>query len=253
MRSSSRRRFAWALAAALGALAEIAQAAPATPELTRLLAASDPFAAAPAEMRVTLRFSTATSGAQVPIELWRRGDELALVRFLAPKDRGKFVVRREGAFFFLAPGARHPVRLAPMLAPAGGAALDELLRVRPSRDYEIAGTSEEAGLVTFDLVAKPGAPGADKVRWVVNRARRLPVRAEFRRADDRVERLVEFKAWKPNARLTPERIVAKEVARGGVPLEVEFLAFETRPVPEALFDLSDGAARAALPPPAAGR
>jgi hypothetical protein len=219
-------------------------------ELARLLAASDPFAAAPSELRAELVFSATGSDARVPIELWRKGDELALVRFLAPKDRGKFVVRRDRAFYFLSPGARAPVKLAPALAPAGGAALDDLLAVRPSRDYAIESAATTGGLVTFDLVAKPGAAGAPRLRWVVDRAARRPVRAEFRSADGTVERLVEFKAWNAARRLEPAAIVAKDLARGGRPLEVEFVALEAREIPAALFDLTDGSARAALPPPA---
>jgi hypothetical protein len=226
-----------------------AEASGTAPELARLLAASDPFAAAPAELRALLVFSTPTRSARVPLELWRRGDELALVRFLGEKDRGKYVLRRGGSFYLLAPGAARPVKLAPALAPAGGAALGALLAVRPSRDYEIEATREEAGLVTYDLVARPGTTGAPRVRWVVDRERRVPVRAEFRNAEDRVERLVEFKRWSDAERLVPGAIVAKEIARGGLPLEIEFLALEPREAPESLFDLEDGAARAALPLP----
>jgi hypothetical protein len=236
---------------ALAALATAAGAADAA--LERLLAASDPFAAAPREMRVALVFSVGGSDARVPIELWRKGDALALVRFLAPRDAGKFVVRRDGAFYFLSPGAKSPVKLAPALAPAGGAALDDLLAVRPSRDYAIAATEAAGDLVTFDLVARESAAAVPRVRWVVDRRDRRPVRAEFRDRDDRVVRLVEFKAWHPARRLEPAAIVAKDVARGGRPLDVEFVAVEARDVPDALFDLSDGAARAALPPPAAAR
>jgi hypothetical protein len=236
----------WLVALAAGATA----AGAADAALERLLAASDPFAAAPREMRVALVFSVGDSDARVPIELWRKGDALALVRFLAPRDLGKFVVRRDGAFYFLSPGAKSPVKLAPALAPAGGAALDDLLAVRPSRDYAIAATETTGELVTFDLVARQSAAAVPRVRWVVDRRDRRPVRAEFRDGADRVVRLVEFKAWHPARRLEPAAIVAKDVARGGRPLDVEFVAVEARDVPDALFDLSDGAARAGLPPPA---
>ena len=217
----------------------------------RLLAATDLFASAPAEVRLELVFRAGATGAKVPLELWRKGDRLALVRFLAPKDRGKFVIRRDAAFWFLSPGAKQPVKLAPALAPAGGAALDDLLAVRPSRDYTIATVEDVKGLVTFDLVAKPGTPGAPKVRWVADRGSRLPIRAEFRTAEDKVTRLVEFKRWKDPKKLVPAELAAKDVARGGLPLEVEFVAIEGRAVDEKLFDLADGSARAALPAPPA--
>jgi hypothetical protein len=280
------RTVAIALAVALAAVpsaSPVAAATAATPSDTALLAATDPFARTPAELRLELVFTSGSSGARVPIELWRKGDRLALVRFLAPKDRGKFVLRREGSFWFLAPGAKKPVKLAPALAPSGGAALDDLLSVRPSRDYTIAKVEEVRGLVIFDLVLKdapvpvgrnPGEASADapvpadrrpaesvaasaapsypvKLRWVADRAKRLPVRAEFRSADDKVTRLVEFKSWKNAAKLEPERLVAKDVARGGQPLEVELVTLEARPVDAKLFDLDDATARAALPPPPA--
>jgi len=223
-------------------------------ELEALLAASDPFVRAPAEMRVELVFSTAASRAEVPLELWRRGDSLALVRFLAPRDFGKYVLRREGSFFFLSPRAAKPVELAPALAPAGGSALDALLAVRPSVDYRIVSTTESGGVVTFELAATAQSAPSPRLVWAVDRATRRPLRAEFRAADDSVERLVEFKRWRDDARLEPLEIVAKEVGRGGPPLDVRFVAMEARPVPEALFDLSDGSARAALPaPPVAPR
>jgi len=248
----TRRRLVapWLLAGALAGLAAPALRG-ADVELERLLAASDPFAAAPREMRVSLVFSAGASETRVPIELWRKGDALALVRFLAPKDVGKFVVRRDGAFHFLSPTAKAPVKLAPALAPAGGAALDDLLAVRPSLDYEIVAAETTGGLVTFDLSAKPGAAGAPRVRWVVERAARRPVRAEFRDDRNRVSRLIEFMAWHPTRRLEPASIVAKDLVRGGRPLYVDFVAIEPRAVPDALFDLTDGAARARLPPPVA--
>lgn len=239
--------------ALFGALAAGALAAlPATDADRALLAATDPFKDAPTELRLELLFSAGTGGTKVPIELWRKGDELALVRFLATKDRGKYVVRREGSFHFLAPGAKKAVKLAPALSPAGGAALDDLLAVKPSRDYTIASVESVNALATFDLVAKTGGPPlrVPKVRWVADRTTRLPVRAEFRDAADRVQRMIEFKSWQKGKRLVPERLVAKEIARGGLPLDVEIVRFEPREVPEALFDLVDGSARAALPLPA---
>ncbi len=239
------------MATALWSALPASSSAEVTAEQVRLLAATDPFAAAPAEMRIELVFSTGGSGARVQIELWRKGDSLALVRFLAPKDRGKFVLRRDRSFWFLAPGAKAPVKLAPALAPAGGAALDELLGLRPSRDYTIERAIESAGVVTFDLVAKPDVGSSPRVRWAVDRARRLPLRAEFRSAEDRVTRLIEFKSWQDASKLVPALLLAKEVARGGPPLEVEFGDIEARPVDAALFDLSDGSARRALPPPPA--
>ena len=219
-----------------------------TAEQSRLLAASDPFAAAPAELRLELVFVGA-NGAEVPLEIWRRGDELALVRFLAPKDVGKFVLRRGKEAWLLAPGAKSPVKMAPALAPAGGAALDELLSLRLARDYRATAAAESGGVVTYELEAVRAGIDPPRVRWAVDRARRLPLRAEFRTADDKVRRLVEFKSWRDAEQRIPGELVAKDLLRAGSPLVVRILALEGREVPEALFDLADAAARKALPPP----
>jgi hypothetical protein len=236
-----------ALAASGAAPLAGAEAAPLPPDLARLLARSDPFAAAPAELRLELSFVGA-NGAEVPLEIWRKGDERALVRFLAEKDRGKYVLRRGVEVWLLTPGAREPVKMSPALAPAGGAALDELLGLRLADDYTPVAVSEGGGVVTFDLVGV--GPGVDppKVRWVVGRTKGLPLRAEFRDARDRVRRLVEFAAWRDEAKRIPAEIVAKEVGRG-TPLTVRIHALEARAVPEAIFDPADRAAREALPPP----
>jgi len=240
-----------AAAAALVALAT-APALGAVPGTAALLAASDPFATLPNELRVLVVSSLTGRPERVPLELWRRGDDRALVRFLAPRDRGKYVLRRSEGSYLLTPTAR-PVKLAPALAPAAGAALDRILALRPSRDFSILSASEQAGLVTFDLEPKSPSPDAPRLRWVVDRGRRLPVRAELRSREGRLLRLVEFRRWSTGARPAPAGIVAKDLLRGGPPLEVEIVALEAREVPEALFDLEDGAARAALPEPELSR
>lgn len=219
-------------------------------DLARLLAATDPFVNAPDEVRLELVFTGAT-GARVPLEIWRRGEDRSLVRFLSEKDLGKFVLRRGAETWLLTPGARKPVRMSPVLAPAGGAALDQLFALRIDRDYRAESVREQAEVVTFDLEAT--APGIDppRLRWVVDRARRLPMRVEFRTAEDRVLRLVEFKSWSDEKKLVPDRIVAKDLLRGGTPLDVEILAVDPREVPELLFDLDDDTGRKALPPPPA--
>jgi len=219
-----------------------------TPELARLLAASDPFAGAPEQARLALAF-TRSSSPRVPLEIWRRGDEQTLVRFLAEKDRGKFVLRRGDETWLLTPGAKKPVKMAAALAPAGGAALDQLFALHLERDYRAVEAEEEGPVVTFDLEAKSPETDPPRLRWVVDRARRRPLRVELRNENDRILRMVEFKSWKEGKKLVPERIVAKDLLRGGTPLDVEILGVEEREIPESLFDPEDKAARDALPPP----
>ncbi len=220
----------------------------ATPADQELLAASDLFAAAPSEFRVELevRSNAATPG--MPLEIWRRGDELALVRLLAAKDRGKFLLRRDRELFFIAPGSARPVKLAPSYR-LQGAALDELLGLRLVRDYRIGQVVEAGGVVNFDLFANDKRAAAPRLRWAVARRGRLPLRADLQAIDGRVLRVIEFPEWHDPGHGVPKRMVVKDLARGGPPLQILFGTPEIRPVDLALFALDGGAARSALPAP----
>lgn len=212
-----------------------------------LLAESDLFAAAPAEFRLEVEVRRSAEPAGLPLEIWRRGEELALVRLLAERDRGKFLLRRDRELYFIAPGSARPVKLAPSYR-LQGAALDELLGLHLARDYRIAKVGESSGVVTFDLVAKERAAATPRLRWVVSRARRLPLRADLQTSDGKTLRVIEFAEWSDARRGVPRRMIVKEVVRGGTPLALLFGAFEPRPVALELFDLESGAARADLPP-----
>ena len=181
----------------------------------------------------------------IRLEIWRRGGDLELVRFLAPRERGKFLLRRDRELYFIAPGSRRPVKLAPSYR-VQGAAIRELLGLRLVRDYRISALREEAGIVTFELVANDGDAAAPRLRWVVSRATGRPLRADLQSSAGKVLRVIEFR--KPGAtrrRGVPKLLVIKDVVRGGAPIEIRFLSFEPGPVDPVLFGLEDGAARAA--------
>ena len=230
------------LALALGAPALAAEA----PEA--LLAASDLFARAPEELRLELEVGAEGAPGRVPIEIWRGGPERVLVRFLDPKERGKFVLRLGTETWFLAPGASRPVRLGSSFRLQGGAALDELLGLSLARDYRIAGVESAGGVTTFDLEAQRPAAAYPKVRWAVDAAKRLPLRAELRTAAGRPLKVIELRSWLDPKKLVPREVAIADLARNAK-LVARFLALDARPAPPALFALDDGSARAALPPP----
>lgn len=240
-----------ALAAPPGLAAEL------SPEA--LLAASDVSRAAPESFRARLRLTMREAAGKAPmvseVEVWRSGETKALVRFLDPKERGKFLLRRENELWFLAPGAARPVHLSPAYRLRGGASLEDMLGLAVSRDYRVEVTAREEGpsgeLVALQLAAKAKDAPYPRVRWVVDPATRRPVRAESLLASGKVFRRVEFSAWQDGHRLWPRRLVIREPLRPGAETEVELLSTEERSVPDGLFDLRDSTARDALPPPAA--
>ena len=213
-----------------------------------LLAATDLFARAPAELRLELEVGAEGGKTRTPLELFRAGPERALVRFLAPHELGKFVLRIGRETWFLAPGAR-AVRLGDALRLQGGAALDELLGLSLARDYRIESYVEQNGIGTFELAALAPAAATPRVRWVVDLARRRPRRADLLRRDGKALRVVEFRGWLDAERLIPGELAIADIARAAGKLVARFAAFDARPLDPALFALDDGGARARLPAP----
>jgi hypothetical protein len=182
------------------------------------------------------------------LEIWRSGEN-GLVRFLDARERGKFLLRLPQGAYFIAPGAKQPIRLPPTHRLAGVVALDELLGVGIAGRYEpIAAVRRGATsqIVEFELRATSSQAPYPRLRWVVDPTTRLPLRADFELADGRVARVVEWKAWRDRATLAPRTMAVKDVLRQDPPAQVEVLEFEAREVSAGLFSLTDPAARAAL-------
>jgi hypothetical protein len=239
-----------AVGSSAGAAAETASESVVANELRELLAASDLFAKAPAEFRAEIELGNTGASETKQLEIFRKGPELELVRFLAPKERGKFLLRRGEKLYFLAPGSAKPVELQPSYR-VHGAAISELLGLDLARDFRIAKSESAGSTVTFDLEATAASAAAKRLRWVVDRKSARPLRADLQSSQGKTLRVVEFKAWRDAARGVPAHLVVKDLVTGAAPLEIRFVAFEPRAIDAALFDLADGKARAALAMPPA--
>jgi negative regulator of sigma E activity len=240
------RRSPFPLLVAL-ALASVSFAA--SPE--EILRKSDIAAAAPASFRMKLAVTAgeAPHRGTTEIEVYGGPDGKTLVRFLDPKEAGKFLLRRDGSMWFLSPSAK-PVKLAPAWRLRGGASLDELLGLRLSRDYDIAGSGEEkeSGRVLdrIDLVAKSKGVAWPKVRWFVDRASALPVRSEYRLPSGKVASVVEFREWSDPKRLHLRKMTLRDPLHPGAPTEVEIREVQEKSFPPAIFEIDDGGERKKL-------
>ncbi|HEV7502762.1 MAG TPA: hypothetical protein VGQ33_22245, partial [Vicinamibacteria bacterium] len=96
------------LFAVVSARAPVRAADPVSPD--EILRKSDLGALAPAAFRSRIRL-TAGDKPPLEVEVWRKGEDRTLVRFLGAKEEGKYLLRLGRDFWFLAPGARKPVRL----------------------------------------------------------------------------------------------------------------------------------------------
>jgi hypothetical protein len=212
-----------------------------------LLRESDVAAAAPDAFRAVLRVTA--GGKAMELEVWRSGESRTLVRFLDRKERGKYLIRVDSDLWFLSPGAKKPVKLAPSYKLKGSASLDDLLGIRYSRDYEIVSFTKDLDasgpLAVFELRAK-GKALYPRVRYLVRTAEARPARAEYRLTSGKLASIVEFAEWDRSQRMRFKHLVFRDVLRNGAVTDVEMLEMEERPVPTALFDLQDRTERARL-------
>lgn len=238
-----------AAAAVLGAwLAAIAPLAGAAEPYAELLRQSDISSLAPESFRARLRIVPA-SGPPQALEVWRSGESRTLVRFLGPRDRGKYLLRLEDALFFVSPRARRAVKLDPAYR-LGVASLDEMLGTRYSRDYAIQGASDRTdaagAMVVLELEARtPRAPWR-RVRYFVGGETRRPVRVEFLAASGKTTGAVEFLEWEERGRLHPRRLRVSDALRPKRSAEVVIEEVLECPVPSGLFDLEDPSERRKL-------
>lgn len=209
-----------------------------------LLRASDVGSFSPRSFTARMRLSGRGTARAMEIEVWRSGSERTLIRFLDPKERGKYLLRRGDDLWFLAPGAKKPVRLKSSYRLRGNATLDDILGLPHAADYTIAAVeeiAEDSGerLVAFDLVARTKSATYSGVRYVVRRSIARPVRAEYRLPSGKVASVVEFVEWAPAERAWASRLIVHDRLKGSPPTDVFVLHLEERAVPEGLFSLED--------------
>lgn len=227
-------------------LAALLALAPPDAAARALLAASDVSLLSPRDFRarVTLR---GLEGPAQELEVWRAGEDRTLVRFLSPKDVGKYLLKREGSLYFLGPRAKKPVKLQPSYKLAGGVSLDAVLGTSFAAEYEITGiTHTSAGEAVFDLVATTPRAPAPRARYVVSRETRRPTSVELQLKNGRAQSRVEFVEWSEAPHPRPRRLRVIDALRPRASAAVEIHEVVETTVPEALFDLQDPSARRAL-------
>jgi outer membrane lipoprotein-sorting protein len=216
-----------------------------------ILKKSDVATLAPESFRARLRITAfGEQPAPMDVEVWRSGESKSLVRFLGPKEKGKFLLRLDGVVWFLAPGARKPVKVSPAHRLRGSASLDDILGTRYGRDYviEAATETEEPGgaLVVLDLAARSTRAPYPRIRYFVRRATERPVRVEHLLPSGKTSSIVEFLEWEEGSRPVVRRLVLTDRLRSGLRTEVTLLEWEERKIPDGLFDPGDPTERQKL-------
>jgi Outer membrane lipoprotein-sorting protein len=213
--------------------------------LDELLRRSDISTFAPDAFEARLRLD-GDDGKTLHLEVWRSAADKTLVRFLDAKDRGKYLLRRNGVMWFLSPRALKPLRLNPSYKLSGAASLDDLLGTRYSHAYKVVGSQEQDGGVTMDLEAVDPHADHPHVRYRVDRASARPSSIALLSPSGKTTSTVTFLEWEEGARPRPRRLRITDALRPKASVTVNVTEVKARQVSEDLFRLDDGAARRAL-------
>jgi outer membrane lipoprotein-sorting protein len=216
-----------------------------------LLKQSDVASRAPESFRARLRITALDEPTDpMEVEVWRSGESRSLVRFLGPKDKGKYLLRLDEVVWFLAPGAKKPVKMSRAHRLRGGASIDDILGTRYARDYviESAAETQDAGgpLVVLDLAARSRLAPYPRVKYFVRRGTQRPVRVEHLLPSGKTSSVVEFLEWEEGSRPVVRRLVLTDRLRSGLRTEVTLLDMEERKIPDGLFELQDPTERTKL-------
>jgi len=233
-----------------GLVAIVLGASPVAQSFEGLLRKSDVGGFVPGAFRARLSMRQQGGNSRSDVELWRSGSDRTLVRMLDTSERGKYLLRLRADLWFLTPTAKKPVHLSPTHRIYGAATLDVLLGMRLSDDYRIVSATPEAsrGTVTFELAAKSEALQFATIQYVVQAAIERPSSALYRLASGREATRVEFSDWMGGTKSPryARRILVRDMLRKGALTTIEVTECEERAIPDALFDLSNPAARQAL-------
>jgi hypothetical protein len=217
-------------------------------EAALLLRKADFASQAPPSLRARVRITAA--GHVSELVVYRSTERRAAVRFLDPEERGKWLVYRQDATWFISPGAKQPVKLPAAYRLRGAVSIEDLLGTPYSQDYALAKASEsmegERSSVSLELQAKLEHTSYPQILLVVDRSRGQPLRVEYRLASGRVAERAVFESFEPGPPPRPSRIRLESDLHSRRVTSIEILDVAAQPVPDALFDLADATARRAL-------
>ncbi len=174
-------------------------------------------------------------------EVLVKGRDRTRIRFLEPDDEGKALVMNGADTWLIFPKAK-PVKVPKSQRVSGGFAVSDVSRIRFSEDYdaviERSDTLDGLECDVFRLNARKGkSPSFPIVRLWVDRKESLYRKAVFLLSSGRTAREVTFDAYrKQDGKAVLAKMTIVDALRPGTTV-VEYLSYERRKLPEALFEV----------------
>jgi outer membrane lipoprotein-sorting protein len=243
------------LAPLLALLASPALAQPARPgagEAAAILARADAPRTALSEARMKLRVTTSRTGAAAfagEFAVLVKGPEKIRIEFLAPEDRGKFLLVNGKDAWLVLPGTKNPIKVPRSHRVTGGFAVADVARTRFVDDYDaVVERTETFGGRSCDVLRLTGKKGRDPafpvLRVWIDREEGRTRKVVFLLPSGKTAREATFDEWGTlRGVLTVTRMTIVDTLRAGTTV-VDYLDAEKATLDEALFSPS---ARAVVP------
>ena len=138
--------------------------------------------------------------ARAEFDLYKKGEDRALVVFTAGKQKGRKILTVGEKFWILVPGASRPIPVTPNQRLMGGAALGDVAKLRFSREFE-ATLSPESDAVegrpcdVLELKARSAGSSYGSGRLWVDRAEHLPRRAVLNLVSGKPSKEIDFERY----------------------------------------------------------
>ena len=181
------------------------------------------------------------SDSPAEFDLYRKGEDRALVVFTAGRQKGRKVLTVGDKFWLLVPGSARPIPVTANQRLMGGAAMGDVAKLRFSSEFRgaLAPRPETVDGLECDVVelaaARAGSSYASGRLWM-DRREHLPRRALLSLASGKPAKEVLFESYGTQAGTTVLRSqTVKDLLVPGLATRLEYSAYRRAKLPDSMF------------------
>lgn len=186
-------------------------------------------------------FRNGKSVDQDAYQVFIKGTDRTLVKFMSPQDKGKTLLMLDEAMWLYLPTASRPVRVTPLQRLSGNASNGDIAQTNLAANYVAQVTGEDKvngrDAWTLELKAKRKSATYQVVHLWVAKADLIPIQAEFRLQSGKPMKRVEYVEYDTfGAQKMIRRQVMYDLLRNEEKTVVEYANYERRELADKLFN-----------------
>jgi hypothetical protein len=188
-------------------------------------------------------FRNGKSVDQDAYQVFIKGTDRTLVKFMSPQDKGKTLLMLDEAMWLYLPTASRPVRVTPLQRLSGNASNGDIAQTNLAANYDAQVTGEDKvngrEAWTLELKARRKSATYQVVRLWVAKTDLTPIQAEFRLQSGKPIKRVEYVEYDTfGAQKMIRRQVMYDLLRNEQKTVVEYANYERRELADKLFNQS---------------